>query len=68
MCCLECGCDVNLSVDNKCDRDGQCSCINDNITGQNCDQCKANTWDTTKNCTACIENYFNYPSCEGIFM
>lgn len=63
--CIDCNCDADLSVNNKCDRDGNCTCINEHITGQNCAQCLVDVWDTAKNCTGCIENHFSYPNCQG---
>lgn len=46
--CEECGCDTVGSNGTGCTPDAQCDCLNENITGLTCSQCKTGHYDFPK--------------------
>ena len=47
----------------QCNTNGDCTCKN-GFTGSKCDECKLNV--IGAKCDACQQNYFDYPSCQGL--
>ena len=62
----DCKCNPDGSKTLECDDvNGDCTC-KEGFTGSKCDECKPNF--TGDKCDTCDETFFNYPSCQGLFL
>ena len=61
----DCNCNPGGSITLECNDNGDCACKN-GYAGQKCDKCKPNM--TGETCDKCEETFFNYPSCQGLFL